>query len=54
MPRKKKTEVVDVTCYDVEAELKARLKEKPVDYGTGWARKNNMLQAGIREEEKNE
>ena len=51
MPRKKKE--VDVTCYDVEAERKARLKEKPVDYGTGWAKINNMLQAGAKEE-KNE
>ena len=49
MPRKKKEEVVDAS-----KELEQKLKEKPVDYGTGWARKNNMLQAGIREEEKNE
>lgn len=49
MARKKKE--VDVTCYDVEAELKARLNEKPVDYGTGWARKNNMLQAGVKEDQ---
>lgn len=48
MPRKKK-EVVDVS-----KELEQKLTEKPVDYGTGWARKNNMLQEGIREEEKNE
>lgn len=49
MPRKKKTEVVDCT-----KELEKKLKEKPVDYGTGWARKNNMIQEGIREEKKNE
>ena len=49
MPRKKKTEEVQVTCYDVEAEKKA----KPIDYGTGWSRINNMLQAGVKEE-KNE
>lgn len=48
MPRKKK-EVVDVS-----KELEQKLKEKPVDYGTGWARKNNMLQAGVTEVEKNE
>lgn len=44
MPRKKKTEV-QVTCFDLEAEKKARVK--PVDYGTGYARINNMLQAGF-------
>ena len=53
MPRKKKTEV-QVTCYDAEAELKAKLKEKSIDYGTGWTRKNNMIQAGVKEEEQNE
>ena len=43
MPRKKKEEVKEEVKQEV----------KPVDYGTGWARKNNMIQAGIREE-KNE
>ena len=51
MPRKKK-ESLDVSCYDVEAELKARLKEKPVDYGSGMTRKNNILMA--KEDKKNE
>jgi hypothetical protein len=51
MPRKKKTEV-DVTCYDVEAELKARLKEKPVNYGSGMTKLNNELMA--KEEKRNE
>lgn len=50
MPRKKKTE-------EVKTEEKVIQKEKPVDYGTGWVRVNNMLQAGftidqIRGEEK--
>ena len=49
MPRKKKTETVDVS-----KELEKKLNEKPVDYGTGWARKNNMIQAGVKEEERNE
>ena len=48
MPRKKKTEdVVDVT-----KELEKKLKEKPVDYGTGMTRINNILMA--KEEERNE
>lgn len=44
MPRKKKTEVI---------EEKEAVKEivKKVDYGTGWARVNNMLQAGFTLEE---
>ena len=46
MPRKKKEEIVDVS-----KELETKLKEKPVDYGTGWARKNNMLQAGVKEDQ---
>lgn len=47
MPRKKKTEVVDVT-----KELEQKLKEKPVDYGSGMTRINNILMA--KEEEGNE
>lgn len=42
-------------------EIKEEVKQeaKPVDYGTGWVRVNNMLQAGftldeIRGEKKNE
>lgn len=46
MPRKKK-EVVDVS-----KELEAKLKEKPVDYGSGMTRINNILMA--KEEEGNE
>ncbi len=46
MPRKKK-EVVDVS-----KELETKLKEKPVDLGSGMTRINNELMA--REEEKNE
>lgn len=43
MPRKKKTE---------EAKEEKIIKEqKPVDYGTGWVRVNNMLQAGFTIEE---
>lgn len=38
MPRKKKTEV---------KEEKIVKESKPVDYGTGWVRVNNMLQAGF-------
>ena len=49
MPRKKKTET-----FDVSKELEKKLKEKPIDYGTGWARKNNMIQAGVKEDERNE
>lgn len=50
MPRKKKTEVKE--------EVKA-VEVKPVDYGTGRTRINNMLQAGyslkeIMEEKRNE
>lgn len=47
MPRKKKTETVDVT-----KELEKKLYEKPVDYGTGMTRKNNELMA--KEEGRNE
>ena len=46
MPRKKK-EVVDVS-----KELETKLKEKPVDFGSGMTRINNELMA--REEKKNE
>ena len=50
MARKKKTEEVQVTCFDIEAEKKAK-----VDYGTGWTGKNNSIQAELRGEvEKNE
>ena len=50
MPRKKKTEV--------QEEVKA-VEVKPVDYGTGRTRINNMMQAGftlkeIMEEKRNE
>lgn len=47
MPRKKKTETVDVS-----KEFEKKLNEKPVDYGTGMTRKNNELMA--KEEEGNE
>lgn len=47
MPRKKKTETVDVS-----KELESKLNEKPVDYGTGMTKKNNELMA--KEEERNE
>lgn len=43
MPRKKKTE-------EVKEEIIIK-QEKPVDYGTGWVRINNMLQAGFTMEE---
>ena len=51
MPRKKKTEEVKIEEKVIQKE------QKPVDYGTGWVRVNNMLQAGftidqIRGEEK--
>ena len=44
MPRKKKVETV---------ETKKVIQEviKNVDYGTGWVRVNNMLQAGFSIEE---
>ena len=50
MPRKKKTE-------EVKEENVIQKVEKKPDYGTGWVRVNNMLQAGftidqIRGEEK--
>lgn len=65
MPRKKKTEEVQVTCFDIEAEKKAKVEvwkapeAKPVDYGSGMTRVNNMLAAGfsleeIREVKRNE
>ena len=56
MARKKKTEEVQVTCFDTEAEKKGKIEVwKPVDYGTGWAGKNNLIQAQLRGEvEKNE
>ena len=44
MPRKKKVETVEVQEV-VEKVVKA------VDYGTGRARVNNMLQAGFKLEE---
>ncbi len=47
MPRKKKTEEVQVTCFDIEAEKKAK-----ADYGTGWSGKNNRIQAELRGEAK--
>lgn len=43
MPRKKKTEEVK--------EEKIIKEQKPADYGTGWVRVNNMLQAGFTIEE---
>lgn len=46
MARKKKTE-------EVIEEVIVEKKEQPVDYGTGWSRINNMIQAGVKEE-KNE
>ena len=48
MPRKKKTEDV----VDVSKELEKKLKEKPVDYGSGMTRINNELMA--KGEERNE
>ena len=56
MPRKKKTEEVK----EVITEKVTAVKEpKPVNYGSGWNRVNNMLNAGftieqIRGEKKNE
>ena len=47
MPRKKKTE-------EVKEEQIIIKDPKKVDYGTGWTRKNNMIQAGVKEEERNE
>ena len=47
MPRRKKENIVDVS-----KELEKKLKEKPVDYGSGMTRINNELMA--REEKKNE
>lgn len=45
MPRKKKEEV---------KEEPKKVEVKPVEYGTGWARKNNMIQAGVKEDKGNE
>ena len=47
MPRKKKEDIVDVS-----KKLEKKLKEKPVDFGSGMTRLNNELMA--REEKKNE
>lgn len=47
MPRKKKTEIVDVS-----KELEKKLNEKPVNYGTGMTKINNELMA--KEESRNE
>ena len=47
MPRRKKEDVVDVS-----KELEKKLKEKPVDFGSGMTRLNNELMA--REEDRNE
>ena len=47
MPRKKKTE-------EVKEVIEIKAEPKKVDYGTGWTKKNNMIQAGVKEEEKNE
>lgn len=44
MPRKKKIETVEVK----EA---VKVAAKIVDYGSGWNRVNNMLQAGFKLEE---
>lgn len=44
MPRKKKTE-------EVVEEVVIQKEEKTPDYGTGWVRVNNMLQAGFTIEE---
>ena len=43
MPRKKKTE-------EVKEEVIIKEEPKKVNYGTGWARKNNMIQAGVKED----
>ena len=48
MPRKKKTEEV----IDDAKELIKKLNEKPVNYGSGMTRINNVLMA--KEEEGNE
>lgn len=48
MPRRKKTEEV----VDVTKEFEKKLAEKPVDYGSGMTRLNNILMA--KEEEGNE
>ena len=44
MPRKKK----EVT---VEEAVKVVIEKKAPDYGSGWNRVNNMLQAGFKIEE---
>ncbi len=41
MPRKKKEEV---------KEAPKNVEVKHDEYGTGWARKNNMIQAGVKED----
>lgn len=57
MPRKKKTEEVQVTCFDIEAEKKGKIEvwnapeAKPVDYGSGMTRINNLLAAGFKPDE---
>ena len=47
MPRKKKVET------EVKEEIIVK-EPKKVDYGTGWARKNNMIQAGVKEDQEDE
>ena len=51
MPRKKKTENVEVK--EVEITMKEALEAVigMQDFGSGWARVNNMLQAGFSIEE---
>lgn len=45
MPRKKK----EVEVIEEKKAVETVIKEP--DYGTGWARKNNMLQAMLENEE---
>ena len=60
MPRKKKTEEVQVTCFDIEAEKKGKVEVwkapevKEPSFGTGWSGKNNKIQYYLREVKKNE
>lgn len=51
MPRKKKTETTDVK--EVEVTMKEALEAVigMQDFGSGWSRVNNMLQAGFSIEE---
>ena len=51
MPRKKKTETVEVK--EVEITMKESLEAVigMQDFGSGWSRVNNMLQAGFSIEE---